>query len=151
MTTASFKAASAADFAAVRDLVREFYTHEGLDLNDHVLPALLKLLRTEALGRVWLIRAEGRDAGYMILTFGYDIEFGGPVATLTDLYLKPEFRGRGIGTAAFGLLEVFCRERGLNALELQVLHHNAAAQRLYSRLGFELLDRRPMHKRILPG
>ena len=73
----------------------EFYTHEGLDLNDHVLPALLKLLRTEALGRVWLIRAEGRDAGYMILTFGYDIEFGGPVATLTDLYLKPEFRGGG--------------------------------------------------------
>ena len=146
----NFQAADASDEEVIGSLVREYYALDGIAFHsEQVLPALLILLQNEALGRVWRIQTEGQDAaGYMILTFGYDIEFGGRLATLTDLYLKPRFRGRGLGTAAFRFLEEFCRDQRVNALELQVLPRNAGAQRLYRRCGFEALDRLPMHKRI---
>ena len=147
-----FQAANAVDYDVIAALVEEYYALDGIPFHDEqVLPAIRTLLQDEGLGRIWRIQAEGQDAaGYMILTFGFDIEFGGCLATLTDLYLRPDFRGRGIGTAVFGFLEEFCRELGVNALELQVLPHNAGAERLYTRMGFETQDRLLMHKRISP-
>ena len=151
--TPTFQAAAASDYEAITVLVQEYYALDGIAFHaELVLPAILTLLQNDHLGRIWCIRAEGlEDAGYMILTYGFDIEFGGRLATLTDLYLRPEFRRQGIGTAAFEFLDAFCRELGLKSLELQVLPHNAGAERLYSRLGFEALDRRPMHKHIRPA
>ena len=34
----------------------------------------------------------------MILTFGHDPEFGGPVATVTEFYIVPSHRSHGIGS-----------------------------------------------------
>ena len=35
--------------------------------------------------------------GHFVLSFGFDIEFGGRQATLTELYLEERARGRGFG------------------------------------------------------
>ncbi len=57
----------------------------------------------------------------------------------------PEYRGRGLGTRLMALAEQHARESGLDALSLVVFEQNAAAKRLYGRLGYEDARREPVH------
>jgi ribosomal protein S18 acetylase RimI-like enzyme len=82
------------------------------------------------------------------MTFGFDYEFGGRTALITDLYLEPSFRGLGLGRKTLRYLESFCRKSGIPALELQVEQKNRRALRLYRTFGFEALPRIPMSKRL---
>jgi GNAT superfamily N-acetyltransferase len=55
------------------------------------------------------------------------------------VYVRPEARGRGVGTA---LLQAAAEHAGPGAvLELEVLESNAGARRLYERLGYHTVDR----------
>jgi RimJ/RimL family protein N-acetyltransferase len=48
----------------------------------------------------------------------------------------PEWRGRGVGTALIAASEEWARREGLDALVLEVAEENAAAERLYARIGY---------------
>src|SRR5262245_22304756 len=78
-------------------LVRAYYRFEGIRFREGALAALRKLLTVPTLGRAWILRDRGCAIGYAILTFNFDVEFGGPEGILTDLYLKPGHRGQGLG------------------------------------------------------
>lgn len=58
---------------------------------------------------------------------------------IVDISLLPSWRGRGLGTAVIGCQQQASAARG-RALRLHVMRHNAAAQRLYTRLGFVAVD-----------
>ena len=89
-----------------------------------------------------------RPAGYIMVTFGFDLEFGGRQATITELYVRPEHRGKGLGRMALGYVEEFVRRRGVQALELQVTRGNSRAYDFYTSCGFQGYDRIPMSKRL---
>ena len=57
---------------------------------------------------------------------------------LSGLYLFPEYQNKGIGTAIIKDIEKKAKEAG-KRLELEVLHVNKRAQKLYKRLGFTLI------------
>jgi ribosomal protein S18 acetylase RimI-like enzyme len=86
--------------------------------------------------------------GYVILTFGGDLEFGGRQATVTDLYIIDGYRRLGLGSKILHFVEETCKELGIKALELQVERKNVAAQTFYCKLGFERHDRIPLSKRL---
>ena len=65
-----------------------------------ITPALKTLLADDSLGFVWFICVEGGHVGYVILTFGYDLEYAGRVAWITDFYLGEKLREQGLGTRA---------------------------------------------------
>jgi GNAT superfamily N-acetyltransferase len=100
-------------------------------------PALRRLLADTNLGLVVLLELEARPVGYFVLTWGYDLEWDGRDAFMTELFLIPDVRGRGLGGVALTLTETFAREYGARALHLMVLPENAAALRLYSTHGYE--------------
>ncbi len=50
---------------------------------------------------------------------------------LEDLYVEPEFRGRGFGTALFQRLITECETRGYPRFEWSVLDWNEPAQKFY--------------------
>jgi diamine N-acetyltransferase len=125
------------DFPRLLALIREYYRYDGIRFEaKSIAPALRKLLRDESLGRVWMIHEGARVAGYVILTFNYDLEFGGMQGIVTDLFLREKYRGRGFGKHALDCVEEYCRGRGISAIELQVEHENKSAQGFYRRLGF---------------
>lgn len=75
-----------------------------------------------------IVMSDGQPVGRIMVHRGAD------AATLVDISLLPEHRGRGIGAKLIhGLIEQCGRDR--IPLRLQVLKTNPAAQ-LYKRLGF---------------
>jgi GNAT superfamily N-acetyltransferase len=59
---------------------------------------------------------------------------------LEDLYVRPAYRGSGLGTALLTGLAALCVERGYARLEWDVLDWNAPAIGFYESLGARPLD-----------
>jgi len=134
--------AHASDHRRLLGLIREYYRYDDIRFDPKsVGPALRKLLGDESLGCGWIIHDGSVVAGYIILTFNYDLEFGGLQGIVTDLYLREKYRGRGLGKLALDCVDEYCRARGISALEVQVEHANKAAQAFYRKLGFRKLSR----------
>jgi ribosomal protein S18 acetylase RimI-like enzyme len=131
-------------------LMREYYAYDHLDFEEEVaLLALRELLSDKALGRIWLIRHDSVPIGYVVLTFGYSLKFGGRDAFLDELYIQESFRGRGIGTKTLALVEAAAKSTGIRALHLEVERENRRAQRFYRSQGFEDREHfRLMSKRL---
>jgi ribosomal protein S18 acetylase RimI-like enzyme len=141
------RGARAADFARLLDLISEYYRYDGIAFDaKRIAPALRKLLRDPSLGCGWTIHSGTALAGYVILTFNYDLEFGGMQGIVTDLFVREKYRGRGLGKRALDCVEDYCRDHGISAIELQVEHANKSAPQFYRKLGFHRLSRIVMGK-----
>ena len=129
--------ALAADLDRLDPLVAAYHAFERITLApDQRRAALAEILSKRDLGRVYLIENAGAVAGYAVLTFGFSIELGGRDAFIDELFLRPEARGRGIGSAALSLISNAARKAGVKALHLEVGRANAPAKAFYARLGF---------------
>ncbi|MFC6089048.1 GNAT family N-acetyltransferase [Saccharothrix lopnurensis] len=58
------------------------------------------------------------------------------VLYLYSMWVKPEFRGRGVGAVLVGEVLAWAREHGWARVRLRVFRGNRVARRLYERLGF---------------
>ncbi len=142
------RAATTADVGALLPRTRALNDHEGISVSDADLEtALRRLLADPNLGGVWLIEDSESALGYAIVTFGYDLEFAGRDAWLTEIWVDDDARGRGTARAALGLLEVELAAHGVRALHLQVRPENPAL-RLYERAGFSRSPRLIMTRRL---
>jgi len=147
--TLTLKEASAEEVDALVDFVGSLYSFERIPFHPFdVRRSLLQLVRDSSLGKAWILQVNGVAAGYVILAIGFDHEVGGRLGTITDFYLQPDFRGRGIGTETLARIEQEAVALGLEALELQVSDNNEQAKRLYRKMGFDAVDRIPMYKRL---
>ena len=61
-------------------------------------------------------------------------------ARIEDVVVDEGVRGRGVGEKLVRRCVELARERGAQVVELQSARHREVANRLYSRLGFELRD-----------
>jgi len=128
-------------------LMREFYAHEKLPFNEFkAQDALKRLIEDKTFGRVWLIKIAEKSIGYVILTFGYSIEFHGRDAFVDEFFIQEGYRGKGIGTEVIEFVESQCRNFGIHALHLEVERKNLKAKNLYRKIGFQDHDRYLMTK-----
>jgi ribosomal protein S18 acetylase RimI-like enzyme len=111
---------------------------------------LRQLIGEPSLGFVVLARetADAPNLGYAVVTFGFDLEWGGRDAFLTELWLEPEARGHGVGARVLAAVERKARAEGARAMHLMVRHANANAQALYRRAGYGVPDRLFMTRRL---
>jgi ribosomal protein S18 acetylase RimI-like enzyme len=96
------------------------------------------------LGKLWHIELEGQPIGYLLLTSGFILEFGGRQYILDELYVRPNFRRRGFGTRAIQFAESVCREDGIRVLRLEVDQTSTRTISLYRKVGFRLQHRHTM-------
>lgn len=83
----------------------------------------------------------GRPAvAIALVTLRANVWFDGPVAVLDELYVRPELRGRGIGSTVMGTVESEWRARGVRYVEINVDEGDVGAQRFYERHGFSAVD-----------
>jgi ribosomal protein S18 acetylase RimI-like enzyme len=130
-------------------LIERLYEHEGIAFEaERSRSALTGLLANPQWGSIWLLLADGETAGYVAVTVGYSLEFGGRFGLLDELYVEDAWRDQGFGRQAVSFAEDWCRAQGLRALRLEVGYDNARALGLYRRTGFEVHDRHFLTKRL---
>jgi ribosomal protein S18 acetylase RimI-like enzyme len=106
--------------------------------------AFNRLISDEALGRIWLMMQNGQVAGYIVLTFGFSLEFGGLNALVDDLYVRKQFRRRGLARLGLMTAVAECETMGIGTISLEVEPRNRGAKRLYSATGFRISRRQIM-------
>src|SRR5207302_6969493 len=88
-------------------------------------------------GVALIAERDGRAVGFVFCVLG---DTGRQTAHVTDIYVRPEARGRGIGQALLAEIIEPARAAGFDHASLEVLLRNADARRLYERLGFAPVD-----------
>ncbi len=135
------------DLDAVLTMMADFNAIEAIAFDRAAFaPRLAQLAGDGALGGVLVFTVDGAPAGYAIVTWGWDLEFGGRDAFLTELYVVAARRGQGVGRAGLAAAEAFAHAGGAHALHLLVRHGNAPARALYDAAGFRTQPRLIMTK-----
>jgi ribosomal protein S18 acetylase RimI-like enzyme len=144
-----FQPATVADLNALARLIRRYFAFDHIPFDAAAIRSGLKaMFNDKSVGQAFLIATESKPIGYTILANSFDLEFGGPVAVMTDLYLEPEYRRLGIGKKTIRFLEQLSRKEGKCALEFLVERDNTGALSFYKRQGFVTYNRIPMSKRL---
>ena len=153
--TVALAEATAADFELLVRYMRELRRDDPMPTEvavgfENSVAAVQKLINDDTTGRVWIIRADAEPVGYVALTFGYSIEFGGRTAFVDELFIDSSQRGRGVGKAALQLVTERASSLDLRVLFLELTDSNIGAERLYRGAGFIERDYKLMWKRLVP-
>ncbi len=146
----AFRRCGPEDLEALLPLVGAYHAFEEIAETDEARrSAVLPLLEDPSLGGIWgAFGATGLE-GYLALTFGYSIEFGGRDAFVDEFFLAPEIRAQGIGGRLLEAAAEAAKAAGIGALHLEVERRNGRAQDFYRARGFALRDRfRLMSRRL---
>jgi ribosomal protein S18 acetylase RimI-like enzyme len=138
-TRIMLRLADETDHAALLDLMEAFNRAEHIEMRrETTARALARLLADPTLGRVIVA---GDHSAYAVLTWGYDLEFGGRDAFLTEIYVVPERRRAGLGRRLLDEALRVARQEGAGAMHLGVYPENEAAVSLYRAAGFTRIPR----------
>jgi GNAT superfamily N-acetyltransferase len=89
--------------------------------------------------RTLLAEVEGTVVGYAIYFFTYSTFLARPTLYLEDIFVLPEFRGRGAGKALFRACAAEALREGCGRMEWQVLDWNKPSIDFYERAGARLM------------
>lgn len=123
------------DLERVVPMVEAFHAEAGIE-GAELRPALQPLLDGSPHGALWLIGPSRAPVGYIVVSFGWSLEFGGLDGLVDEFYIRDGVRGRGMGSEALVSLVQELARSGVRAVHLEVHDENAPAERLYSRIGF---------------
>lgn len=146
-----FRLANSADIDTLIKFMRQFYAIDQYPLDEQAAHRTLeKIVADSSLGRAWLISHKNEAIGYIVVTFGYSLEYHGRDAFIDELFVIAGYRNRGVGTKAIEFVLEMCPELGIHALHLEVERTNTTGQALYRKFGFEDHDRYLMTRGIAP-
>src|SRR5437867_2416397 len=102
------------DVPSILRLIRELAEYERLA---HEVSATEAILRENLFGQghvadALIAEVDGRPVGFAVYFRNFSTFLGRPGLYLEDLYMQPEYRGRGIGQALLRRLAQIARERG---------------------------------------
>jgi GNAT superfamily N-acetyltransferase len=138
----SLRAPRCDESALVLGFVRELAAYEKLL---HEVDATETMIADALFGpqpRVFCELAEwdGVPVGFSLWFLNYSSFRGRHGIFLEDLYVRPEFRGRGIGKALLTALARRCVDNGWSRFEWSVLDWNAPSIAFYQSMGATLMD-----------
>jgi GNAT superfamily N-acetyltransferase len=106
--------------------------------------ALEILLAQPAMGRLFVLTRGSKILGMVSLLFTISTAEGGKAAWLEDLVVRPEHRGKGLGTRLLRAAIDWARREGLTRITLLTDTDNANARQLYARHGFTASAMQPL-------
>ncbi len=131
------------DLDRVLRLVTDFHAETGITQDEATLrAALMPLLDGCPHGCLYLAGPARAPIGYVAVSFGWSIEWGGMDGTITALYIRPGVRGRGIGSEILATLPKALGAAGLTALHIEIDGNNATVRKLYTKQRFAERDGR---------
>jgi GNAT superfamily N-acetyltransferase len=140
--TFTIRPATPADAALILQFVRELAEYERLS---HEVVATepeysRHLFSERPYAEVLFACEEGVEVGFALFFPTFSTFLGRPGLHLEDLFVRPEFRGRGYGKALMVAVARLTLERGYGRFEWSVLDWNEPSIRFYHSLGAKPMD-----------
>ena len=136
----SFRPLKEADFSQILSMMKTFYASDALLI--HPEESTLRRTLKDAIGEDPFVEGfafeyEGATAGYGMIAKSYSTEAGGHCVWIEDIYVLPDFRGKGLGTAFLK----FVQNRFPHAvrIRLEAEPENEKAMSVYRVAGFSEL------------
>ena len=138
----TIRPATRSDIPTILDFVRALATYER---EPHAVTATKAGLERDGFGPnpfyfCLIAEHDKRPAGFALYFFNYSTWLGRPGLYLEDLFVEPEFRGRGIGKALLERVAAIAVEKNCPRLQWEVLDWNTPAIDFYKAMGAEFLD-----------
>jgi len=136
------RAAREADATLIFALVRELADYENLQSEVAATPETLAAALFTREPRLFCEIAEwnGEPAGFSVWFLNYSTFRGRHGLYVEDLFVRPPFRGHGIGKALMARLARHCVEQGFARFEWAVLDWNAPSIAFYKSIGAQVMD-----------
>ena len=131
-----YRFANENDVGIILQFIRELAEYEKLS---HEVVATEEILRhwifEEKKAEVIFALDQGREVGFALFFHNFSTFLGRAGLYLEDLYVKPEFRGKGYGKGLLKQLAKIAGERGCGRLEWSCLDWNKPSIDFYRSLG----------------
>lgn len=141
--TPRVRPAEPADLPTIVAMVHELADYERApkqcELTESQLAAALFASVPALFGHVGL-NPEGQPVGFALWFLNFSTWRGRHGIYLEDLYVRPAYRGAGVGRALLAELAATCLRRGYARLEWWVLDWNEPALNFYRALGAEAMS-----------
>lgn len=137
----SFRKAVKEDCSRILRFIIDLAEYEKLD---HEVFATEEILEETLFGpvpyaEVIFAVVEGHEAAFALFFHNFSTFLGKPGIYIEDLYVIPEYRGKGVGRALLRFIARLAVERGCGRVEWWVLNWNPA-RRFYERIGAKSMD-----------
>lgn len=142
LPTQAVRPCVASDSATIANLVRELAVYEQLETFARATADDFRahLFGPSPAAEAVLAEVGGEAAGYALFFPTFSTFRGQPGLYLEDLFVRPAYRGRGVGKALLAAVAARAVGRGCGRLEWSVLDWNAPAIGFYRSLGARPLD-----------
>lgn len=131
--------AQAADLPLILELITELAEYENLRHQVVATQATLQnaLFGARPAAAALIARLDGQAAGFALFFYNFSTFLGKPGLYLEDLFVRPAFRGLGVGRSLLKHLARHALERDCGRFEWSVLDWNRPARDFYEALGAE--------------
>lgn len=138
-TAVTIAPAQAADLALILGFIRELAEYEKLSHQVVATEANLQhaLFGPRPAAEALIARIDGEGAGFALYFHNFSTFLGRHGLYLEDLFVRPAFRGHGVGKALLRQLARLALERDCGRFEWAVLDWNRPARDFYESLGAE--------------
>lgn len=137
----TFRHAERGDEALILEFIRALAEYEHLADEVTATEELLEeWIFDKGKAEVLFVLADGEEAGFALFFHNFSTFLGKAGIYLEDLFVKPEFRGRGLGKALLKELGRIANERGCGRLEWSCLDWNQPSIDFYLAMGAEPMD-----------
>ena len=126
----------------VLSFIKELAEYEKLSGEVTATEKLLKktLFGKKSVAKVLLAYYENEPAGFAVYFFNFSTFVGKPGLYLEDVFVKPEFRGKGIGKAILIYLAGIAKKNDCGRFEWAVLDWNKSAIDFYKSIGAKPME-----------
>lgn len=142
MNNLKFELINENDFDDIFKMMRDFYSSPAVinKIEDAIIIRDIKSCIDKSINlQGYKVIFEDNLSGYFMLTESYSTEFGCKCIWIEDIYIKENYRHRGIGTEIFKYIKKLYPV-GEYRLRLEVEKNNTNAKKLYTKSGFELTE-----------
>lgn len=121
-------------------LIRELAAYEKLSDQCVITSEKMEFALSNQTAYGLIVWENSTPIAYAIYYFTFSTFTGLPSLYLEDLYVKPEFRSQGIGTAIFQELFTIANEKGCPRMDFVCLKWNTSSLEYYRSMGAVVLD-----------
>ncbi len=129
------------DTPVIFDLIKKLALYERLE-NDVItsVEELQENIFSKNFAKVLIAEESGKPVGFALYFYNFSTFVGKPGIYLEDLFVEPEYRGKGYGKALLVALAKIAKEEDCGRFEWSVLDWNTPSIEFYKALGAKPMD-----------